>query len=427
VTAPESGVKKRVAIVTQGLDIGGGVPSVARWLQAALIATGRFSADVHDLATSSRDSASRRIASPSSWFKRSLATRSEAIGVTHWGANAVELEPMRYRRRAELTRALKEYDVIQVVAGGPAIANAVVSAGPPVFLQVATLTGWERPSQWRQRLSVVQSWRICMTRIISSRETAALRGANAVLVENERMLKHVRSLGQTRVLKVHPGVDVARFTPRTRGWASDGYILSVCRLGDRRKGLDRVVEAYAQMAGSRDPTPRLVLAGRGEAPSELTRLISNLGVTELVDIRPNVSPDDLPTLYREASTYLQGSYEEGLGISVLEAMASGIPIVSTLTAGTAETVLHGQTGWLVAQGSSNTVTAALADRLRDVIDSGPSMASASRMRAVQEFSTQSSITAFTRLYEMSAVVAESPPDENEQHAPGSEKSVPDDD
>src|SRR5688572_4810768 len=103
---------RRIAIVTHGFGLGGGVPGVVRWLREGLKSLGGYSVDVHDLATSSRDRSSRRLVAPGSWLRSTLQSTAvvDQQSLRHWGANAVELEVMRYRPRRELTRALLDYD-----------------------------------------------------------------------------------------------------------------------------------------------------------------------------------------------------------------------------------------------------------------------------------------------------------------------------
>ena len=61
------------------------------------------------------------------------------------------------------------------------------------------------------------------------------------------MLDYVRSIGHKHVVKVFPGVDTSMFHPQPAGWQRNGYLLAVCRLDDPRKGLDRMIRAYAHM------------------------------------------------------------------------------------------------------------------------------------------------------------------------------------
>ncbi|MGK5110422.1 glycosyltransferase family 4 protein [Geodermatophilus sp. CPCC 205506] len=389
-----------MALLTQGWTAGGGVPTVARWLRDGLIDSG-YDVVVHDLATSSRDAASRRLTAPATWLRRSIGQPLGSSGTDrHWGANAVELEPMRYCRRSELTRALRAFDVIQVVSGAPALANAARGAGVPVVLQAATRVRWERQSQLAAASGPLTVWRAAMTRLVDRVERRALRSVDAVLVWNEDMLQAVRPHCRGRLGIAAPGVDVDRFRPHPDGWRRRGPLLSVCRLSDPRKGLDRLIRAYALLVDAEPAVPDLVLAGRGRLPLPESDLVAHLGLTSRVRVRSDVTADELPGLYRDASVFLQASFEEGFGLSVVEAMASGLPVVTTGTAGTRVTVLDGRTGWLVPQQPSDDVPRALADRVLDVLRaSGPEMSRRARERAESSFDARATLARFTRTYD----------------------------
>jgi len=327
-----------------------------------------------------------------------MVVDSSDVHVTHVGANAVELEPMRYLPRAELSAELNRYDLVQVVAGGPSLALVATNCRSPIVLQVATIVAWERASQLATTGPALALWRGAMTRATSMLERRALRRADAVLVENGQMLEFVHSVGQTRVVLAPPGVDTDRFTPRIEGWDPTGYLLSVCRLNDARKGLERMIRSYALMTTQRPEVAALVLAGRGELPRRLTELIVELGLAGRVSVRSDVPQSELPSLYQGASVYVQTSYEEGLGISVIEAMACGLPVVSTETAGTQETVAHGQTGWLVSQGSE--LEKVIAERTLSIwADDPKGISHRARSRAVSLFSDKVALSPYLEAYD----------------------------
>lgn len=392
---------RRIALVTHGLDAGGGVATVSRWLYEALTAAGDYRVDVHTLATSSRDPRSRRLVAPGSWWRPSLTEAGGGRSARHWGANAVELEFMRYRPRRELTAVLRGYDLIQVVVGSPAWASAVAGTGVPVVLQVATRARWERASQLAGQPLPARAWRTAMTRLTSRTERRAITGVDAVLVENETMLDWVRSVGGGRpAVKAAPGVDTAVFTPPEHPWRPDGHLLSVCRLCDPRKGLDRLVRAYAEMVRRDHAVPELLLVGRGELPRGVRDLVTDLGLSGRIKVRSDVGLDDLVHLYQSASVFLQTSHEEGLGMTVLEAMACGLPVVSTETAGTVETVQDGRTGWLVPQLPAERVPAAIADRtLRVLSDPDHRFGIRARERCLAHFSSDVALGRFTAVYD----------------------------
>ena len=390
----------RVALVTHGLAVGGGVPAVARWLRDGLESRGDVRVDIHDLATWRADRASRRIARPSSWPRSTLrAPGEDPERHDHWGANAVEIEAMRYRPRRELTEALSRYDLIQVVSGSAAWAAAVLGCGRPVVLQVASAAAWERGSHGGGADPMtLRLWRRWMTRCTTRIEATALRGADTVVVENDAMLAHVLATGQRRVAKAYPGVDTHRFRPAAEGWHRRGPLLSVCRLGDPRKGLDLMVRAYGRLVEADRRAAPLVLAGRGAIAPAVARLITDLGLGDRIDVRPEVAAADLARLYQRSAVFLQTSVEEGLGISVREAMACGLPIVATATHGTRETVVDGTTGWLVDPAGADPA-GALAERVRAVVAGpGDRAGRLGRDRCVATFSTDTCLRRFTELY-----------------------------
>jgi glycosyltransferase involved in cell wall biosynthesis len=392
--------KPRIALLTHGLESGGGVPAVARWLRSNLLTHGRYAVDICDLATSRRDPASRRVSAARSWCRPSLLQEDAAPDHSHWGANAVELEFMRYRPRRELTRFLNRYDLIQVVAGTPAWANVAGEARPPTIIQVATTVARERESILTGRRSLAGTWDRAMTAMTTAIERRALRAANAVLVENREMLAHVRAHSGAPAFLAQPGVDIDRFRPGPEGWDPGRYLLSVCRLGEPRKGLIRMIQSYAVLRSLRPQAPKLILAGRGPVHASLYPTIARSGLLDSVHVMPDVSAEALPELYRGASVFLQTSYEEGLGLSLLEAMASGLPAVATATAGSRELVVDGETGWLVANGSDGDLPECFADRLGDVIDrSGRSFAASARRRSVEYFSSAATLHRFVAVYD----------------------------
>lgn len=391
----------RVALVTQEFGAGGGVSTAAHWLRDGLLSTGDYDVDVHDLATSRRDSSSRRIVSPRSWLRSSLCTipRGEH-GYIHWGANAVEIETMRYRPRAELARALRGYDIAQVVSGSPALASAVLRLGIPVMVQCASTVAWERPWRLAAQARPSRVWRLTMTKLVSRIERNVLLKADAVLVMNATMLDYALVCGSRRVINAPPGVDPDVFFPSPGGWMRDGHLLSVCRLNDPRKGLERMLRAYANLRQMESRAPSLILAGGGKLPVTVYALLTSLGLSSHVTVRSDVDPRELPSLYRRASVFVQTSYEEGLGISVLEAMASGLPVVCTDTAGTRETVVDGVTGILVQQEGDSLLPRVFAERIAQVLrGDGAGFGARARERCQQEFSTTVALRRFTDVYE----------------------------
>lgn len=313
---------------------------------------------------------------------------------------------MRYLARPDLTACLSNYDILQVVAGTPAWAAVTRDTRVPVVLQAATTVSWERRSHTSRGNWPLRKWRAAMTRSTTAFEKVGVNHSDAVMVENAEMQRHVESLGHPKVILAPPGVDIDRFRPEAGKSGRSGYLLSVCRLADPRKGLDRLVRSYAALLRQRSDAPKLIIAGRGTLDDITVNLIGQLRIADRVVVRPDIPDSDLPDLYRGAAVFLQTSYEEGLGLSVLEAMASGIPVVATETAGSRQTVAHGKTGWLVPQDDDMSVPLLISRRVAELLEGRQvDFGAAARLRALERFSTQATLKVFESTYE--ALLADS--------------------
>lgn len=284
--------------------------------------------------------------------------------IPHVGANAGEIEFQRYRPRAALTEMLAECDVIQVVCGSPAWANTVLGLGKPVALQVATRAIVERRQRDAYPKSVSDWWRIAMTQVTDRLDDRALRRVDAIQLENPWMLAYAQAANAHRsdvdIRYAPPGVDGDVFQPLPqRELAVDPYILCVGRLDDPRKRIDVLLEAFARLPSHLRNRTRLVLAGASGPSDAFWVRAAELGLRERIEYVAKPERDALVALYQRASVFALTSDEEGLGVVVLEAMACGVPVVSTRSGGPDGIITDGEDGFLVPLEDAS----AFADRL----------------------------------------------------------------
>ena len=270
----------------------------------------------------------------------------------HVGAVGAEIEVARYARRRAILKLVEGCDVLHVVCGTPAWAYAVGGFRGPVVVHFASFARHERRRDTPGRWSALDGWRHLMTSSVGMVERAALRRADVIIPVNGTRRVEVRALvsPDTPVEVVHTGVDTECFSPGP--YRDDGYLLTVGRLNDPRKNVPLLLRAYAA-ARARAPEglPRLVLAGVAAPDQESLKLMSALGLTDSVQY---IGPQDRQALaetYRGASAFVLSSNEEGQGIVVVEAMASGLPIVATSCVGPSELITDGVEGLLTPVGS----------------------------------------------------------------------------
>jgi colanic acid/amylovoran biosynthesis glycosyltransferase len=155
--------------------------------------------------------------------------------------------------------------------------------------------------------------------------------------------------------------------PETDSPREEGMILSVGRLVEV-KGFRYAVEAFAAIR-RRFPKAHYVIAGGGPDRAMLEGLARELGVAEGLSLLGDLSDTEVAALYRRASVFVLPSVrasngaEEGQGLVLQEAQASGLPVVSTLVGGIPEGVVEGETGFLVPEKDP----AALAERIGELL------------------------------------------------------------
>jgi glycosyltransferase involved in cell wall biosynthesis len=207
------------------------------------------------------------------------------------------------------------------------------------------------------------------------------RRAGAVLVFVPAGAANVRSRrARSRIAVVPPGIDLNVFRPARAGErAGSPSVLFLAAL-ERRKGVDTLLDAFALVARSR-PDVRLRLAGSGSLEDEIRSRIRGEPLAGRVDVLGQVAREEVPALLRSSTLLCLPSLGEPLGMSALEALATGLPVVATNTGGLADLVPD-EGGRKVPPGDA----AALGQALDELLGLGPEeqAALAARNRAVAE-------------------------------------------
>lgn len=388
----------RIALVTH--SVGGGVWSVVQFLRTVIEQSGEYQYDIIALATSSQDEASLRLVSPSTWLgaPRMIERTLDGLTYRHVGAVLTEFEFQRYRPRRILTDLLNQYDLVQIVGGSPAWGQVAQEVRSPICIFAATTIASERNSELSVSNPLLRVWRRQMTRLTTRAEDRALAIASSVFAESiytRRLLN-----GKTRpgaLFLGPPGVDTDFFHPCS-SLPLSGAIICVGRLQDPRKNVRLLLQAYAILSEAFSPPP-LYLVGRGGVTSADWRFLQDVGIANKVKVFRDVSVEQLRDLYRASSLFVLPSNEEGLGIVILEAMACGLPVVSTDCGGPATVVVPGGTGLLTPVGDSEV----LANAMRTILENqalANQMGLAGRMRVEQQFSIASAGRIFLDTYRM---------------------------
>jgi sugar transferase (PEP-CTERM/EpsH1 system associated) len=195
----------------------------------------------------------------------------------------------------------------------------------------------------------------------------------------------------SRVRTIWNGIDLTRFA--YAGSSVGGPAVLVARLVPE-KDLPTLLQAVALLV-QRVPGFRLQVAGDGPCLQETRQAIQRLGLDEYIQLLGECR--DVPSVLRQASLFVLSSRTEGISLTLLEAMACGLPVVATRVGGNAEVVEDGRTGWLVPVGNAQRLADAI-ERLWLHPDEAQRFGQAGHERVVQHFDVVRMVRQYEDLY-----------------------------
>lgn len=176
-----------------------------------------------------------------------------------------------------------------------------------------------------------------------------------------------RGFPEEKIIVHYIGIDVSRFRERDHALVTEPVVLFVGRLAEK-KGIGYLIRAMADVQAKR-PDAKLVIAGDGPLRAELeAQAAQTLKSYEFLGLQ---SSDQVRAWYPRARVFCgpsitaESGETEGLPITIMEAQASGLPVVSTEHAGIPEAVISGRTGLLAPERDAPTLTRHLLDILEN--------------------------------------------------------------
>ena len=164
-----------------------------------------------------------------------------------------------------------------------------------------------------------------------------------------------RGIPRKSIRVIYNGVDSNRLTPDAGERSEQPLFIYLGRL-KKYKRVDIVIKAFA---GLNVPEARLEIAGTGDYRAALEGLVKSLDLEERVRFLGFIPEDEKVHLLRRAWASVLASPKEGWGISNLEAAACGTPVIAANSPGIRESVIDGETGFLVPQNDPEAMTAAM--------------------------------------------------------------------
>ena len=220
------------------------------------------------------------------------------------------------------------------------------------------------------------------------------RNAGAVVANSSGLRTLANAFDPRLEIPVIPnGIDLPAYKTPERDW-SFPRLLSVGRIV-HQKGLDVAMRA---LGGLKELSWEWQIAGDGPQMTALQSLAEELGIGDRVIFPGWHSREQLRDRYRTANIFLFPSRHEGMPNAVLEAMASGLPVIASCIAGNEELVVPDKTGYLVPSEDIEALRTALKKMLRDPA-LREKLGSASRQHVEENYSWESTAQQYALLLE----------------------------
>lgn len=184
------------------------------------------------------------------------------------------------------------------------------------------------------------------------------------------------------------------FADQNENGRTENLILFLGHL-QRKKGIDDLIYAMEKVTEA-VPDAKLMLCGDGDL-QRANELLAALNLKEHVNVTGWLNSDEKKALLQRAAIYVLPSYAEGLPMSILEAMAVGLPTVATTVGGIPEVITHQKDGMLYEAGDKETLARYIIFLLQAPTQR-KIMGTAARERARSDFSVSKSITQLNQIY-----------------------------
>ena len=168
------------------------------------------------------------------------------------------------------------------------------------------------------------------------------------------------------------GVNIKHFAPRNRADANSNSkianpksITLFCnRTWESIYGVDVLAKAFVKVAAN-NPHVNLILLGGGSQGARIRQILMNGGVLDRVHFGGQVPYNDLPRWYQMADLYISPSHVDGSSVSLMEALASGLPSLVSDIPGNKEWIREGENGWLFRDGDADDLAEKISQAIKN--------------------------------------------------------------
>ena len=309
-------------------------------------------------------------------------------------------EPYTFGRRvaAYLARQGRRYDIVhdnQCLSWGTL---SIQASATPLITTIHHPITWDRDialahaPDFKHRL-LIRRWHHFLR--MQTKVAGRLEHIVTVSQRSRQDISRAFNIDPERIRVIHNGIDTETFRPEPSIARNPWQLISTASADQPLKGTQHLIPAFAALT-RQFPRLRLVFVGRPKPGGETEKLIERHGVGDRIRFVYGIGADEFRHLYASSAVAVVPSEYEGFGLPAGEAMACGVPLVSTDGGALPEVV--GDAGRVVPAGDPDALAAAIGAVLN--LDSGAreTMGQAGRAHILENFSWSAAAAAMTDAY-----------------------------
>lgn len=297
------------------------------------------------------DGEGRALSSDQKWFNYLETGIDTLLGEKGWGYTLRRKAMVAYFKKHQIKAVVAEYGPT-----GTYVMDACVQAGVPMLVHYHGRDAYHYKTIAR----------------FGAKYRRMFAFADTILPVSTDMYQQLQSLGADPAkMLLNPYGPNPNFFHYHDIQANDPVFLTVGRF-TAKKAPHLTIRAFAKVQET-VPSARLVMLGDGELWEESKQLAKAIGVADAINFAGPAKPEQIAGIHHEARVFVQHSVRaadgdsEGTPVAILEAMKSGLPIVATRHAGIKDTVVEGETGFLVDEGDWEAMAEAMLKLAQDPI------------------------------------------------------------
>lgn len=244
----------------------------------------------------------------------------------------------------------------------------------PIFADIALRVSNKIPVVISYHMMSMAKGRSGVDRLISLYEDyvlpSTLKRAKKIICSSDKVRDIFLSQFRYKSVTITPGVDVERFHPSQAAMQKNKKLLFVGSLNksDNHKGLIYLLEAL-KIIKLTHPKVTLMVVGKGTGLASFENIVQEYGLSDIVTFLGGQYDDELARIYRSSDVFILPTLNDSFPLVILEAMASGLPVVSTNVGGIPSMIDNNKQGFLIQPGDSQV----LAEKIQYLLDN-PEMA-----------------------------------------------------